>query len=451
MKVGGSSLFNAKALKCTDAPYIFIVEGEFDALSVIEVGGQCVALGSINNTSKFIQTVKDNPPAIPLILALDNDEAGVQGLKVLREELEKIKILFYEANISGEYNDPNDALINDREGFTERVKDPTQKAKRKEVYIKLNSVSGKLDVFIDKTNDTTNNKAIPTGFNILNDILDGGFYEGLYIIGAISGIGKTSICLQIADQIAQSGQDVIIFSLEMSTHTLIAKSLSRLTFVEDNEKDKKGFFYARTSRQIMSGTDQYYNDREKKLVQNALQVYRGFNNHLFFHEGIEGISADMILKCISEHISITGNRPVVIIDYLQILKPCELNLSDKQNIDKAVTDLKRMSMEYKLPVLAVSSFNRDNYLNPVNMTSFKESGAIEYSSDVLFGLQFKGMDELSQSESKKADSIKKVDEWRRADYRELELKILKNRNGMSGNNIYYTYYPKFNYFQETAI
>ena len=46
-----------------------------------------------------------------------------------------------------------------------------------------------------------------------------------------------------------------------------------------------------------------------------------------------------------------------------------------------------------MPVLGISSFNRDNYNNPVGMQSFKESGAIEYSSDVLIGLQFKGVGE----------------------------------------------------------
>jgi replicative DNA helicase len=78
------------------------------------------------------------------------------------------------------------------------------------------------------------------------------------------------------------------------------------------------------------------------------------------------------------------------IDYLQILKPADPRASDKQNTDWAVSELKRISREHKIPVLAISSLNRENYHMPINLTSFKESGAIEYSSDVLIGLQVEG-------------------------------------------------------------
>ena len=49
------------------------------------------------------------------------------------------------------------------------------------------------------------------------------------------------------------------------------------------------------------------------------------------------------------------------------------------NTDDAVSDLKRISRDYSVPVFAISSLNRDNYSAPINMAAFKESGAIEYS------------------------------------------------------------------------
>ena len=60
-----------------------------------------------------------------------------------------------------------------------------------------------------------------------------------------------------------------------------------------------------------------------------------------------------------------------------------------------------MSRDYRLPIIGISSFNRDNYTAPVNLASFKESGAIEYSSDVLIGLQYEGMD-YQEGEADKA-------------------------------------------------
>lgn len=79
---------------------------------------------------------------------------------------------------------------------------------------------------------------------------------------------------------------------------------------------------------------------------------------------------------------------------MQILAPCNEIASDKQNKDNAVLELRRISRDYKTPIIAISSFNRDNYNSVASMTAFKESGIIEYSSDVLIALQPQGMKEL---------------------------------------------------------
>jgi replicative DNA helicase len=105
-------------------------------------------------------------------------------------------------------------------------------------------------------------------------------------------------------------------------------------------------------------------------------------------------------------------------------------MTDKQNTDKAVLELKRISRDYKTPIIAISSFNRNHYQKEVTMEAFKESGAIEYSSDVLIGLQLKSENEESTD-------------------REVELVILKNRNGKRGSKLTYTYSPRFNYFKES--
>ena len=444
-KSGEKGLFNLDGLHDEDYPYIFIVEGEFDALSVIEVGGQAVALSGVANTTLFVETVKKSPPSVPLALSLDNDTEGRKAQAVLKEHLKDLNIPFIEVNISGEQTDPNDALVFDRSRFAKMVLDPTQKGDTKVTYVQAKSVSSSLDDFMLTIKaDKPRVEAIPTGFDGFDKVLDGGFYDGLYIMGAGSTIGKTTKCLQIADSVAQQGTDVLIFSLEMNKHTLISKSFSRLTFVEDKEKDKKtGNFYARTSRQILTGA--FEGEREKMLVDNALQQYRQFSQHLYIYDGMGGITVERIRQTVSDHVQATGSRPLVIVDYLQILSPNKPTGSDKQNIDNAVMELKQLSMKYQIPILAVSSFNRMSYDAPVNMASFKESGAIEYSSDVLLGLQYKGIDELTPS-----DSRKKLDEWRSADCRELELKILKNRNGASGDSIYFNYYPKFNLFHEAG-
>jgi len=123
------------------------------------------------------------------------------------------------------------------------------------------------------------------------------------------------------------------------------------------------------------------------LIDEAIKNYETFGQQIYILEGIGNIGVNEIRNQINQHIQFTGKAPVVIVDYLQILAPSNERATDKQNTDKAVLELKRISRDYKIPVLGISSFNRENYNVEVSMQAFKESGAIEYSSDVLIGLQ----------------------------------------------------------------
>ena len=116
-------------------------------------------------------------------------------------------------------------------------------------------------------------------------------------------------------------------------------------------------------------------------------------------------------------------------------------MSDKQAVDYNVMELKRISRDFKIPIIGISSLNRQSYKEKISMTSFKESGAIEYSSDILIGLQLKGVGGENFD----------VDEAKAKDEREIELVILKNRNGKTGVKIGYTFNPKFNSFDEGEI
>ena len=69
-------------------------------------------------------------------------------------------------------------------------------------------------------------------------------------------------------------------------------------------------------------------------------------------------------------------RPVVLIDYLQIIAPVDVHFTDKQNLDRSVCALKKLSREEGLTIFAISSFNRENYNLEVSMNAFKESGGI---------------------------------------------------------------------------
>lgn len=451
----GAVPFNHAALHEAQQP-IFIVEGELDALSIIEAGGEAIALGSTSYVDIFVRGyIKGKkPPAQPLVIALDNDSEGQAAADKLAAALEELGISSYRQDPYNGHKDANEALLADRAAFAQTIAQAAAQAADREQealdaekaeYLATSACSH-LNEFLDGIQEGANTPATPTGFTLLDYTLDGGLYEGLYVLGAGTSLGKTTFALQIADQIAYSGRDVLIFSLEMARTELMAKSISRGTVIIAKNAGKKSTLYstsdAKTNRQITAGAKyKDYSERERRLIYQAACAYGGYAQHIFIHEGIGDIGVDDVRAAVQKHVRLTGNSPVVLVDYLQILAPYDVRATDKQNTDKSVLELKRISRDFKIPVIAISSLNRVGYHGKVDLAAFKESGAIEYGSDVLMGLQAQDADKEDFTD----------DRTRGQTVREMELSILKNRNGRTtgeGRGIQYTFYALFNYFEE---
>ena len=459
-KVGSVQLYNAQALDREPAA-VFITEGEIDALSIVEAGGEAVGLGSAGNYKRLVERLEKKRPAAVLILALDNDKAGRDTTEKLRAELDRLKVKNITAELYGEAKDANEALVRDRSALERAVAEAkdaaaaeaqAEKEAEKAEYMQA-SVSNHLDKFLQNIQESATAPFFPTGFSQLDGILDGGLYAGLYIIGAISSLGKTTFCLQICDQIAAAGHDVIIFSLEMSKDELIAKSVSRHSYIEAM-KTQGGKKTAKTTRGILAGGRWLdYGKEDLDNIDAAINAYSEYADHLFIHEGVGNIGVEQIKETVEKHIRVTGNRPMILIDYLQIIAPYDPRATDKQNTDKAVLELKRMSRDCGIPVIGISSFNRENYTAPVNMASFKESGAVEYSSDVLIGLQYEGMDwHGGESEKERNKRIRQlmddnIASGKAGKPQKIQVKVLKNRNGSKGN-AFIEFVSMFNYFKE---
>ena len=462
-KVGKTVLFNSFALKRTGAKTVFIVEGEIDALSIIDLGFDAIALGSVSNTRLLLQEIKridlekknftddeikkqidhhtdlnlgDDFPT--LVLALDNDHAGIAGTLDLIDAFIKMGVNYHSAQVSDLFlgcKDANEALQKDREAFRQKLERLTKS--KEELYAEKSAKSLLAEFERDMLNNN-NPKPISTGFALLDKALDGGLFAGLYIIGAISSLGKTTFALQMADNIAKSGHDVLIISLEMAKRELLAKSISRLTLQNldslENLETK-----ARSVRDLTTYINQNSNEQHH-IIQQSLREYDSFAEHVFIIEGLMDVDVHKIRQTVEEHTLCRRHPPVVIIDYLQIIEPEEddKRATDKQKTDNAVKALKIISRDFRTPVIAISSLNRQNYNEPISMLAFKESGAIEYSSDTLLGLQLHG------AGNKDFD----VDVAKKLNPRQIELKILKNRNGQTGAKLSFVFYAKYNYFEE---
>lgn len=235
---------------------------------------------------------------------------------------------------------------------------------------------------------------------------------------------------------AKQGEHIIFFSLEQSRFELVAKSISRETYKIDNRN-------ARTSLAIMQSTD------IADITIQGVANYQEVANNSIIVEGNFDTTANTIREYVENYIAFTGYKPVVVVDYLQILKPLSDRMTDKQAVDFNVTQLKKTSRDLDIPIFVICSFNRENYTSAVDFTSFKESGAIEYSADVVIGLQLAIIEELK---GKNINEIReKINEAKNEFPRKIQLIGLKNRNGKSYFKCNYNFYPAFNYFEENDI
>ena len=430
-------LFNLKALYNDAARPVFITEGAIDALSIIEAGGEAVALNSASNTRKLLEQISKQRTRSTLILCLDTDDAGKKAAASLADGLRELNIAYITADICGKYKDPNEALNADRTAFFDAVaaaERRTGKPDNTSDYINL-FMAGE----IEKLKESSNRK---TGFSNL-DAEAGGVYPGLYAVGGISSVGKTTFIYQMADQMAEAGQHVLFFSMEQSRLEMVSKSIARTTAQADRNA-------AVSSIAIRTGT---LTQEVLDAVLDAADEYsQTVGGRLSVIEGNFNCTVSFIGEYTRKYIEKNGDKPVVIVDYLQVLRPEKdpetgrKSTDTKQIVDYNVTQLKRMSRALDIPVFVISSLNRSNYLTPVDFESFKESGGIEYTADVVWGLQLDVMnDPIFDKEKGVKEKREKVREAKAAIPREIELVCLKNRYGRS-YNVHFHYYPQYDLF-----
>ena len=402
---------------------------------------------------ELFSLLTDYPPVMPLILEHnDADQQIENSLAALLDSTDIVyKISSFDTGVTT-FNYSGKELDKILEAEERDIMETFEK-KRAEVlqlYVEAYGTAAKIPAMKASIQDPANYTAVPTGFPALDQALDGGLYEGLYVLGAETGVGKTTFALQIMDSIAKRDHDVLIFSLEMPEYELMAKSMARLSYQHMLEaKDPFIMSKAVTSRGIMAGARYAtYSNARKEVIDNGMNLYAELADHVFIvtdagnltFKDIGGISVKDVAERISTHINATGRRPVVLIDYLQILKPLNPRYTDKQNIDFAIHAFKAMTELYHIPIMIISSLNRASYKKKTTSAAFKESGNIEYSTSVLMALDWQNIgdeDFDDKTEGQKSP-------------REMQINILKNRFGAKDISINYNYFAKYEYFLETS-
>ena len=246
------------------------------------------------------------------------------------------------------------------------------------------------------------------------------FSPGLYVIGATPAAGKTTFCWQLLEQLACRGESCIFCSYEMSKLELFAKSAARELFRRVPSTEL-------TAADIRRGA-------WSVQLENVVNDFAAAELNLSVLE-LQDESVDDLLALLKPLCSDKSHAPIICLDYLQIV-PSSKDTA-KLGIDDSVRKLKKFQRDTNSTLIVISSFNRQNYAQSVSFESFKESGNIEYTADVVWALQLNVLNHLSPGSL--SDLRKQIDDAKKKKPRQIQLKCLKNRQGAN-------YECFFNYF-----
>lgn len=237
-------------------------------------------------------------------------------------------------------------------------------------------------------------KPIPTGLSSLDEMLNGGLHkEGLYVLGAGSGTGKTFLSQNIMLQALRLEYGVFFASMEMSKRKIVARFLSILAKINSFRILVNNIFLV-----------------ENEKFSDALSVWKKFQKNFFIVEKMS-MSPDDIEFALKQSLK---KSPIglIVIDYAQIMKLREAkNINEASLIKENVNAIAKIAQKYKVAILLLSQLTKDKISGKVGLGSLKGSGGLYEDADCVIAMW---------SETEERERVKT-----------LQMEVLKNRDGMS--------------------
>lgn len=207
----------------------------------------------------------------------------------------------------------------------------------------IQHVSESMNTLYEMLEEANETGALPgtlkTGFSGLDDRIKGIGKNDFILLSADTGLGKTSLALQIADTIA-NGQDknVCIFSGEMHGWEILMKILSKrgvatLDEMQDGELSQDQW-------------DRLVNERQK-LKDDGIYTIRESQPTIYdFRSALREADSERSID-------------LAVLDYIQMLKnPSPENMDTVEHLNLVSSELRDFTNDYDIPVLAISRENK---------------------------------------------------------------------------------------------
>lgn len=220
---------------------------------------------------------------------------------------------------------------------------------------------------IEKRRQNKNEEALYTGFYDLDKITAGLHKEEMSVLAARPGVGKTAFVLQLLINLANRGNNCVLFSREMSKGQIAERLLSNLSGV-DGQK-------IRFAKTLTSEDSRKFNDVKRPMGEMSLII------------NDEAVSVQDMKACCRD-LKTKGLLDVVAIDYLQLCRTLKKTQTREREVAEMSWEFKQIAKEFKIPVIVLSQLSREvvkEKREPV-LSDLRDSGSIEQDSDCVIFL-----------------------------------------------------------------
>ena len=320
---------------------------------------------------------------------------------LIRQQCEAIKLL------KDEKQDPMQVASALREQTGELMKIGPAPLTRK-----VSDIFMELFAKIEKGNKEV---SLDTGLTELNRILNGGIRGSKFVvIGARPGVGKSHFALWLADKAAMEGKRVLYVTMEMGAEEVTARLIAKHAMVDSRKFESQDF----TKEEKMQIA-------EDAKVFNTLQI-----------EIADEINTPAEMRMRANEMRSRKGLDLIVVDYLGLMVSGQnFNGNRVQEVSTISRELKKMTQEYKIPVIALTQFNRDSVkgggTRMPTMAEARDSGSIEQDANVFIILH-----EPNREETEKNDKTGMLTQcFDLCDGKTSKLVILsvaKNRSGITG-------------------
>ena len=211
-------------------------------------------------------------------------------------------------------------------------------------------------------------RGVPTGFKDIDDTLAGMQRSNLLILAARPGIGKTSLALNIAQEIAVNYEiPVGFFSLEMSREELVDRLLVSQADI-DAWRLKTGKLSEDDFTRLSNAMGE--------LAEAPLYI-----------DDTPALSI-LEMRTKARRLQVEKGCELLIVDYMQLARSRQLE-NRVQEVSEISQGLKNLARELKIPVLAISQLSRaveQRGTKRPQLADLRESGSIEQDADVVMFL-----------------------------------------------------------------